>query len=95
MMSPEDRAAADARNRARLAELPPPTPAGVARIADLFTSIRLRIARDRARSTTSSHLAERSSQPDTPADLATNRAVSLPGLGSDEQGGTLRGTDRK
>jgi hypothetical protein len=46
----EERAAADARFRARLAEQPPPDETTITRIAALFAAIRLRIARDDARS---------------------------------------------
>jgi hypothetical protein len=46
----EERAAAEARFRARLAEQPPPDETTITRIAALFAAIRLRIARDDARS---------------------------------------------
>ena len=48
-MKPGDRAAAAARFRARLDQLPAPTETHVQRIANLFAAIRLRITRDHAR----------------------------------------------
>jgi hypothetical protein len=51
LITEEERAAALARFRVLLGKLPPPSEDRVARIAGLFSSIRMRIARDRARTT--------------------------------------------
>jgi hypothetical protein len=48
-VNPEERAAAAARFRARLDQLPEPSETQVSRIAALFAAIRLRITRDHAR----------------------------------------------
>jgi hypothetical protein len=91
VLTDEERAEALARYQARLDALPPRSDQWTARIADLFASIRLRMARDRARMMSQNETTPLSGVPDTSGGYIprSSGVASSPG----ETNGSLLGRD--